>query len=170
MRAANSAEIMKEEVQKGTNKFKCVQTKLFQINKALQGMSTFVPIQFDREYTSMCLFTLHSSVIDFKFYAPTTTNTIQAGKSRPMHETNSDGEDEVQTFVENGILVERKYVDKERDFGIESKEEKKTAKKWNAHNITEYLFFNENGTLEISQDIVLQTFGAYTNVLKLAHK
>ena len=170
VRAANSAEIMKEEVQKGTNKFKCVQTKLFQINKALQGMSTFVPIQFDREYTSMCLFTLHSSVIDFKFYAPSTTNTIQAGKSRPMHETNSDGEDEVQTFVENGILVERKYVDRERDFGIENKEEKKTAKKWSAHNITEYLFFNENGTLEISQDIVLQTFGAYTNVLKLAHK
>ena len=150
MRASNSAEIMKEEVAKGINKFKCVQTKLYQINKALQGLSTFVPIQFDREYTSMCLFTLHSSVIDFKFYAPSTANTIKKGKQRVMHDTNSDGEDEVQTFVENGILVERKYIDKERDFGIESKEERKSAKKWNAHNITEYLFFNEFGSLEIS--------------------
>lgn len=71
--------------------------------------------------------------------------------------------------MENGILVERKYVDRERDFGTE-KEEKKTAKKWNAHNITEYLFFNEFGSLEISEEIVQQTFGAYTNVLIQAHK
>ena len=77
MRAVNSAEIMKDEVSKGSNRFKCVQTKVFQINGALQGMSTFVPITFDREYTSMCLFTLHSSVIDFKFFAPQNTNTIK---------------------------------------------------------------------------------------------
>ena len=35
VRAANSAEIMKEEVSKYANKFKCVQTKLYQINKSL---------------------------------------------------------------------------------------------------------------------------------------
>ena len=68
-RAANSAEIMKEEVSKYANKFKCVQTKLYQINKSLQGLSTFVPLQFDREYTSMGVATLHASVIDFKFSA-----------------------------------------------------------------------------------------------------
>ena len=77
MRAVNSAEIMKDEVSKGSNRFKCVQTKVFQINGALQGMSTFVPITFDREYTSMCLFTLHSSVIDFKFFAPQNTNAVK---------------------------------------------------------------------------------------------
>lgn len=66
-RAANSAEIMKEEVSRYANKFKCVQTKLYQINKSLQGQSTFVPIAFDREYTSLCMATLHSCVIDFKF-------------------------------------------------------------------------------------------------------
>ena len=53
--------------------------------------------------------------------------------------------------MENGILVERKYIDRERDFGVEKdKEERKSAKKWQAHNITEYLFFNEFGRLEIS--------------------
>ena len=117
----------------------------------------------------MCLFTLHSSVIDFKFYAPQTANAIKKGRRKPLHEANSDGEDEVQTFIENGILVERKYVDKERDFGVE-KEERKSAKKWNAHNITEYLFFNEFGSLEISEDIIMQTFAAYTSVLIFAYK
>ena len=58
---------MKDEVSRYANKFKCVQTKLFQINKALQGLSTFIPVQFDREYTSIAMLTLHSSVIDFKF-------------------------------------------------------------------------------------------------------
>jgi len=67
VRAANSAEIMKEEVSKYANKFKCVQTKLYQINKSLQGQSTFIPINFDREYTSLAMATVHSSVIDFKF-------------------------------------------------------------------------------------------------------
>ena len=55
--------------------------------------------------------------------------------------------------MENGILVERKYVDRERDFGVEKekdKEERKSGKKWLAHNITEYFFFNEFGRLEIS--------------------
>ena len=48
-----------------------------------------------------------------------------------MHDANSDGEDEVQTFMENGILVERKYIDRERDFGVEKeKEERKSAKRW----------------------------------------
>ena len=94
VRASNSAEIMKEEVSKGTNRFKCVQTKLYQINRALQGLSTFVPIGFDREYTSMCLFTLHSSVIDFKFFAPSNTNAIKKGKKK-LHAENSEGEDEV---------------------------------------------------------------------------
>ena len=71
--------------------------------------------------------------------------------------------------MENGILVERKYIDKERDFGVE-KEERKSAKKWNAHNVTEYLFFNEFGSLEISEEIVMKTFSAYTNILIFAHR
>jgi hypothetical protein len=43
-RAANSAEIMKTEVNKLCSKFKCVQTRLYQINRSLNGLSTFVPI------------------------------------------------------------------------------------------------------------------------------
>ncbi len=50
--AISSAEIMKEEVNKISTKFKCVQTKVFQINFQLLGQSAFIPISFDREFTS----------------------------------------------------------------------------------------------------------------------
>ena len=94
---------MKEEVSKYANKFKCVQTKLFQINKSLQGLSTFVPIQFDREYTSMAVATLHSSVIDFKF----STHTAQSNRIK-LHDSDDEAQESSHTFMENGILVEKK--------------------------------------------------------------
>lgn len=81
---------MKDEVSRYANKFKCVQTKLFQINKSLQGQSTFIPIQFEREYTSMAMVTLHSSVIDFKFHG-LMQQPSQAKKQRKIH-SNSDDE------------------------------------------------------------------------------
>ena len=118
----------------------------------------------------MCLFTLHSSVIDFKFFAPQNTNTIKniQNTTTPNQE---EEENEVQTFTENGILVERKFVKLEQDQGIENKEEeRKSAKKWFAHNITEYMFFNEFGRLEISRDSILETYKVYTDILKSAHK
>jgi len=65
--AISSADIMKEEVLKSTTKFKLVQTKVYQINSLLQGLSTFVPVSFDCEYTSICLCTLHGSIIYFRF-------------------------------------------------------------------------------------------------------
>jgi len=61
---------MKAEVNKTSTKFKSVQTRLFQINKCMQGQSTFLPVEFDREYTSMCMLTIHSSIINFTFNAP----------------------------------------------------------------------------------------------------
>jgi hypothetical protein len=65
--AVSSAEIMKEELNKPGTKFKLVQTKTYQINHLLQGRSAFVPISFDREFTSICTCTIHGSVIDFRF-------------------------------------------------------------------------------------------------------
>ena len=111
VRAANSAEIMKDEVSRYANKFKCVQTKLFQINKSLQGQSTFIPVNFDREYTSLCMTTLHSSVIDFKF-----SSSLQGSGMVRLH-GDSDEEEEKQThaYLENGILVEKKIRDSPED-------------------------------------------------------
>jgi hypothetical protein len=83
-------------------KFRCVQTRVFQINKALTGQSTFIPISFDREFTSICVCTLHSSLIDFRFRSKNFRNELTSGGGALK-----DGD----TFMENGILVELKYVD-----------------------------------------------------------
>ena len=175
VRAANSAEIMKEEVGKICNKFKCVQTKLFQINRSLNGLSTFVPIQFDREYTSLCMFTLHSSIIDFKFYSPSTANTVRSSK-RQLLAMASDDEDEREslTYVENGILVEYKDLGDDDEKGKGQKGDKSREKSkpmvFQPHNITEYLFFNERGQPDLSEESIAQAYQSYTTLLANAHK
>jgi len=44
-----------------------VQARLFQINKGLFGQSSFLPIQFDREYTCLTMSTIHAALIDYRF-------------------------------------------------------------------------------------------------------
>lgn len=88
---------MKEEVNKSTMKFKSVQTKIFQLNAALTGISSLVPISFDKEYTSIGIATIHGSLIDFRF-------RVQNARLKPKEQTGD-------TFMENGILVEKKYQD-----------------------------------------------------------
>ena len=141
---------MKDEVSRYANKFKCVQTKLFQINKSLQGQSTFVPIAFDREYTSLCMATIHSSVIDFKF-----SSALQ-GNSRVILHNSEDEEDEEEksthAYLENGILVEKKHKPEEQE-GEEGaaksspnkKKRRGARRKWNPNNMAEYFFFNDQG-------------------------
>ena len=179
VRAANSAEIMKDEVSRYANKFKCVQTKLFQINKSLGGQSTFIPIQFDREYTSLCSVTLHSSVIDFKF-----SNKMEPAMRIKLHSESDDEQDNNHVFMENGILVEKKMnleAQSEQDNPTQasaaassknSSPDKKRAKRkaFIPHNVAEYFFFNDNGQLEISEDSIRQTYSAYTTLLANAHK
>ena len=55
-----------------------------------------MPLNFDREYTSTCSLTLHGSLIDYRFRV----KNFRSGNHK-------DGD----TFMENGILVELKYVD-----------------------------------------------------------
>lgn len=90
-----SAEVMKDEVNKSSTKFKCVQTKLFMISNLLSGFSSFVPITFEREYTCFAICTLHGSLIDFRFRVKNSRMSIEDAYG--------------DTFLENGILVERKH-------------------------------------------------------------
>ena len=98
----NSAELMKEELNNSADKFKLVQTKVYQINNLLSGLSTLIPISFDREFTSICVSTLHGSIIDFRFRAQNMRGKIKSSTSDHQ---------EGDTFVENGILVEQKYLE-----------------------------------------------------------
>jgi hypothetical protein len=100
----NNPELMKAEINKSSTKFKCVQTRLYQLNNCMHSQSTFLPIEFDREYTSLCMTTVHSSIINFAFVAPSSGRPL-----KPQH-LEEDAEDSVQAFMENGILVERKYL------------------------------------------------------------
>lgn len=52
---------------------------------------------FDREFTSVCACTMHGSMIDFRFRV----------KNARMEDLNLD--DASSTFMENGILVEKKF-------------------------------------------------------------
>lgn len=108
--AVQSPEVMKEEVQSGKNTvFKLVQTRVFQFNRMLQGLSTLVPISFDREFTSICLCSMHGSMIDFRFRVKSSLSNKQVGQV-----VHKDGD----TFLENGILVELKYVDLFNEEGV----------------------------------------------------
>ena len=134
---------MKEEVTSGKNmKFRCVQTRVFQLNNALTGLSTFIPISFDREFTSTCVCTLHSSLIDFRFrsknYRPDFAGQLKDG----------------DTFMENGILVELKFVDLINEDGSPTQAgvlQKHRSNKWAPNNVAEYFFFDEYGFLSINE-------------------
>lgn len=63
----NSASVMLTELQNNGEQFKMVQARLFQINRSLTGVSSFLPIMFDREYTCLTMSTIHSSLIDYRF-------------------------------------------------------------------------------------------------------
>ena len=99
------------------------------------------------------MFTLHSSVIDFKFYSPSTANSSAKKSKRALLAMASDDEDErdSMTYVENGILVEYKKSNSDdtgksaQNHKGDSKHDQKEKNKWQAHNMTEYLFFNEKG-------------------------
>lgn len=100
--AISSPEVMRDEVvNKGTTVFKCVQTRVFQVNNLLMGLSAYVPLHFDREFTSNCHCTIHGSLIDYRFRVKNYRTDSSGG---PLHK---DGD----TFMENGILVELKYID-----------------------------------------------------------
>ena len=136
---------MREELNKPSLKFKLVQTKVFQVNSLLQGLSTYVPLVFDREFTSLCTCTLHGSVIDFRFRV----------KNQRQTHSNEDA------FLENGILVERKYVDILEAFPNNNR--------WTPNNVAEYFFFDEFGFLSISERKIMECYAELTEAMHIIY-
>jgi hypothetical protein len=90
-----------------------VQARLFQINRGLLGQQSFLPVNFDREYTCLTMTTVHSALIDYRFR--------QVFQRRIKNKESNDFENiqpaynldevlrlEAETFQMNGILVESK--------------------------------------------------------------
>lgn len=108
-----------------------VQARLYQINKGLTGVSSFLPILFDREYTCLTMSTIHSALIDYRFRLLPQNKMLEHSNSLKKTKTKkaNNGQDEIvdadtfdeieinpaffeeedQTFIQNGIVVENKY-------------------------------------------------------------
>ena len=89
--------------------FKMVQARLYQINKGLSGVSSFVPISFDREYTCLSMSTCHSALIDYRFRMLPAPMFGRAKGTEDFELVSGVIDVEDQTFIENGIVVESKY-------------------------------------------------------------
>jgi len=149
--AVNNADIMKEEMKKSVEKFKHVQTRVFQVNKLLQGLSTFVQIGFDREFTSVCSCTLHGSIIDYRFRVQNQRNLLK-------NVTALDSKDG-DTFVENGVLVEHKYVEVDQ----------RPRKRWLPSNVAEYFFCDEFGFMAMNERKIHQCYSEFMETMSFVH-
>lgn len=155
--------VMREEIAQGKNlKFRCVQTRVFQINKALTGLSTFVPISFDREFTCICVCSLHGSLIDFRF----------RNKNYRSELTRGGGLKDGDTFMENGILVELKFVDVINEEGQSQQQiiQKSRGTKWSPNNVAEYFFFDDFGFLSINEKKIRDCYQEFTEVLRSVYE
>jgi len=113
-----------------------VQARLYQINRGLTGVSSFLPILFDREYTCLTMATCHAALIDYRFrMLPQpkinfkkkkipNNNKKKDKKNKNNASEDKDDDDysfdeieispsvfdeEDQTFIQNGIVIEPKF-------------------------------------------------------------
>lgn len=94
---------------------------------------------------------MHGSLIDYRF---------RVKNCRSDHSTSmryKDGD----TFMENGILVELKYVDLHDDYSPETAQRRRNAK-WVPNNIAEYFFFDDYGFLSISERKIKDCYNEFT--------
>jgi hypothetical protein len=81
------------------------------------------------------------------------------------------GKDAGDTFMENGILVELKFVDLSEDSPVNAQEfaRKKRNKKWIPNNVAEFFFFDEYGFLSISERKIRDCHQEFTQALSQIH-
>lgn len=78
-----------------------------------------------------------------------------------MQDEYKDGD----TFMENGILVERKYV----DLSDELQHQHQKKPKWVPNNVAEYFFFDEFGFLSINEKKILECYSEFTETMRLIY-
>ena len=109
--------------------FLMVQSRTMQLNRSMMGISTYVPVHFDHEFTCLTSFTVHGSLVQFKYrpraaaedasstrVVPLSTAPIQETADEPLklHKFLFHGLPEAQIpdqisrvlFEISGILVE----------------------------------------------------------------
>jgi len=119
-------------------------------------MCSLLPIHFDREFTAICQCSIYGSLIDYRFRV----KNYRAGA-----DSHKDGD----TFMENGILVELKYIDLINDDFAESTKPKVRAPKWTPNNMAEYFFFDEFGFLSINEKRIQECYQEFTQSMSLIY-
>lgn len=73
--------------------------------------------------------------------------------------------------MENGILVELKFVDVMNEEGAQLPQRPKSAinSKWSPNNIAEYFFFDDYGFLSINEKKIRDCYQEFTDVLNSIH-
>ena len=102
---------------------------------------------FDREFTSVCACTVHGSIIDYRFRVQNQRHALKNTTSLDF----KDGD----TFMENGILVEHKYVDVEPQ----------PRKKWTPSNVAEYFFCDEFGFMMMNELKINQCYSEFMETM-----
>jgi len=145
---------MKRECNSNETKFKLAQTKLFQINQLMTGISAYVPVAFDREYAAICNCTIHGSLIEYKF--------------RIRHLGLDSDRKGNQTFMENGILVELKNEEEDPEKEqIEGKPQNPIDETANIpQNLAEFFFKDfHHGEMMMTEEKVQAAYDEYTAIM-----
>ena len=72
--------------------------------------------------------------------------------------------------MENGILVELKFIDIMNEESDQFPQRPKSAiTKWTPNNVAEYFFFDEYGFLSINEKKIKDCYQEFTEVLNLIH-
>ena len=74
--------------------------------------------------------------------------------------------------MENGILVELKYVDliSTDDSPDSIKRKRQLSQKWVPNNVAEYFFFDEFGFLSISEKKIRDCYQEFTQTMEVVYK
>ena len=133
--------------------------------------------------------TIHSALIDYRFrMLPQPKINFSKKKSKKekkkQKQAQSDQEDEYsfdeieispsvfdeedQTFIQNGIVIEPKYdlSDQDKQRMRNAKIQRQLAQRWLPANTTEYLFFDEEGLLTVNEEQVKALNSEFTSLMK----
>lgn len=157
-----------------------VQARLFQINKALLGQQSFLPVNFDREYTCLTMTTFHTALIDFRFRQLMSCRNIKKAKGQAadfeMVDVSKIDEflnEQEQTYVLNGILVESKFETEEEKQKQRQRLIKQYMQKpslWVPTNMQEFLFCNDFGVLSLNEESVKAYSMDFKNIMSNVYK
>ena len=136
----------------------------FKINRIAYGMSEYIPILTDKHFYAITGWTVHSTLIDYRFRVSSSIKNKVYGSKL--------------LYLESGIQVRSKMQKSKKGKGqkISSKDHKNSGEKdsdikadhWAPKTAAEFLFWDENGEMpeSIDPDDADYLYNEYTTIIK----